>query len=82
MTVRWTSTRGAPRPSPRIAAEVLPHRPLPVSWLAWLVGVALCWQQRAAQCRDLAALDERQLADLGLSRADALAEYRKPFWRA
>jgi uncharacterized protein YjiS (DUF1127 family) len=82
MTARWTPAQGAPRPSPRTAAEAPPHRPSPVSWLTRLVGVALGWQQRAAQRRDLAGLDGRQLTDLGLSRTDALAEYRKPFWRA
>jgi uncharacterized protein YjiS (DUF1127 family) len=33
------------------------------------------------QRRALAALDERRLADIGVSPADAAREARKPFWR-
>ncbi len=37
--------------------------------------------ERSSQRRALAALDHRLLADIGLTRAQALAEARKPFWR-
>ena len=40
------------------------------------------WQERARGRRDLAALSDRSLRDIGLSRSDALREIRKPFWRA
>jgi uncharacterized protein YjiS (DUF1127 family) len=40
------------------------------------------WQQRARQRRQLAELDDRQLDDIGISRAEALCEAAKPFWRA
>ena len=36
---------------------------------------------RHAQRRALGALDDRLLADIGVSHKDALAEARKPFWR-
>lgn len=36
------------------------------------------WQER----RELAALDQRALDDIGLSRGDVLTEVSKPFWRA
>lgn len=39
------------------------------------------WQERAQQRRRLMALDDRVLRDIGVSRADAEREYRKPFWR-
>jgi len=39
------------------------------------------WQERARQRRHLARLDDRLLKDVGLGRAEAEAEYRKPFWR-
>lgn len=37
---------------------------------------------RSHQRRGLAALDDRQLRDIGCSRAQARAEAAKPFWRA
>jgi uncharacterized protein YjiS (DUF1127 family) len=39
------------------------------------------WQERARQRYHLARLDDRLLKDVGLGRAEAEAEYRKPFWR-
>lgn len=38
------------------------------------------WQERSMQRRHLVKLDERLLADMGMTRADAAGEYRKPFW--
>jgi len=38
------------------------------------------WQDRAAQRRHLMDLDQRALQDIGVSRREALAEARKPFW--
>lgn len=39
------------------------------------------WQQRARTRRQLAALDDRQLSDIGISSSERLQELRKPFWR-
>ena len=39
------------------------------------------WIQRARERAELAQCDERDLADMGVSHATALAEIRKPFWR-
>ncbi len=39
------------------------------------------WQARARSRRELMALDDRSLQDIGLSRGDAYMEYGKPFWR-
>lgn len=36
---------------------------------------------RLAQRRRLLALDDRMLSDIGRSRADAEAEWSKPWWR-
>lgn len=47
---------------------------------------AACWDwlrraaERSSQRRALALLNDRLLRDVGLSRADADAEARKPFW--
>jgi uncharacterized protein YjiS (DUF1127 family) len=39
------------------------------------------WRERARQRRQLAAMDDRLLQDIGLSRAQVEAEFQKPFWR-
>ena len=47
-----------------------PFRDLRWSWkapLAWLAGIALAWERRC-QYRELLELDDRLLADVGLSR--------------
>ena len=38
------------------------------------------WQQRASDRATLAALDDRMLDDIGLTRADVRREAHKPFW--
>lgn len=40
------------------------------------------WRARWRQRRALAELDAHLLRDIGRSRAEALRESRKPFWRA
>jgi uncharacterized protein YjiS (DUF1127 family) len=44
-------------------------------------GVAVLWLHRSRSRRALLALDDHGLRDIGFSRADALREGRKPFWR-
>lgn len=39
------------------------------------------WRERARQRKALLALDDRLLKDIGISRADAVREGGKPFWR-
>jgi uncharacterized protein YjiS (DUF1127 family) len=46
----------------------------------FLRGVAESFR-RARQRRDLAALSEHSLRDIGLSRADVEIEISKPIWR-
>ena len=40
------------------------------------------WHHRHRSRRHLAALDDRELDDIGLSRAERWAECAKRFWRA
>ena len=40
----------------------------------------LQWHELARQRRALLALDEHMLKDIGISRADAEREARRPFW--
>ena len=48
---------------------------------AMLWAVLKSWRQRACQRHQLAELDDRQLADIGVSRTQALRESAKPFWQ-
>ena len=53
-------------------------RPRP---LARVRGALSAWLRRARDRRALAALDERTLKDIGLSRYDVSAEMaRRPWW--
>jgi uncharacterized protein YjiS (DUF1127 family) len=45
------------------------------------VDLLLTWHARARQRRQLCTLNDRMLRDIGLTRADVLAESSKPFWR-
>ena len=44
-------------------------------------ALLLVWGERIRQRQGLADMDERLLSDIGLTSAEAAAEYRKPFWR-
>ena len=46
-----------------------------------LVTLMITWQQRVQQRHHLVDLDDRVLQDMGMTRADARREARKPFWR-
>ena len=48
---------------------------------AQLLTLLNTWYQRSRQRQQLAQLSVRQLDDIGLDRATALAEAAKPFWR-
>jgi uncharacterized protein YjiS (DUF1127 family) len=48
--------------------------------LVGALGLVREWRRRARSRTELAALDDRTLRDIGLSRADVWAELDKPFW--
>jgi uncharacterized protein YjiS (DUF1127 family) len=57
--------------------------PPSAGWPFWAGRVLMLvrdWTARARQRRDLAALDDHALRDIGLSRADVRRELAKPFW--
>lgn len=58
-------------------------RPLatPTSRLLRIVARVSLWRRNLRTRRQLAELDERLLADAGISAAERVAELRKPFWR-
>jgi uncharacterized protein YjiS (DUF1127 family) len=45
------------------------------------VALAVTWIERWQQRRTLEEMDDHHLADIGLTRRDALREARRPFWR-
>jgi uncharacterized protein YjiS (DUF1127 family) len=49
--------------------------------LARWTNAIVIWLNRRQGRRDLCALDDRLLADIGISREDALWKAGKPFWR-
>ncbi len=56
-----------------------PHRAPAMTRLAAILKV---WRRRVRERGQLARLDERELHDIGLSRAAIHDEINKPFWRA
>lgn len=66
---------------PRIAAaQTASHPATPTLRRLWAALVQA--PARARQRRALARLDDRLLADVGLTRAQALAEAERPAWDA
>lgn len=57
------------------------YRHSPQSPLAQATGLLRFWYARAGQRRQLAELTDAQLRDIGVSRAQALREAGKPFWK-
>ncbi len=45
------------------------------------LATLLVWHERSLQRRALRALEPHELADIGITRAEALREADKPFWR-
>ena len=73
-----------------IAASLLddrsaPRPPLRIDyWRIWRVAVIatlVAWMERGRSRRVLATLDDHQLHDIGVTRAEAQLESAKPFWK-
>ena len=77
-----TSSRPGTWPIAAPGYDPRPHRRQPANPLLRMLSLLAAWQDRANQRDVLGSLDDRMLKDIGLSRADALQEARKPFWRA
>lgn len=63
---------------PRYARHGGPGLRLAVAACARLIAM---WMDRARQRRALAAMDDRLLSDIGITRNEAEREIEKPFWR-
>lgn len=72
------TTAHAPFPA---TSDMMARRasPRPMTMRSILAKV-LEWQARATERRRLAGLEDRLLTDMGLDRAGAWQESRKPFW--
>jgi uncharacterized protein YjiS (DUF1127 family) len=69
---------------PRISAAALAQRPRAHAWrhaFERIGELLLAWQERARQRHRLALLSDHMLRDIGLSRADIMAETTKRFWQ-
>ena len=51
-------------------------------WIRRAVDMVLTWHGRARERRQLLELSDHMLRDIGISRADAIGEAERPFWRA
>jgi uncharacterized protein YjiS (DUF1127 family) len=58
-----------------------PHRARRLRPWPALVAAVVVWRQRQRTRQHLATLDDRALADVGLSRAQQRGECAKPFWQ-
>lgn len=67
----------------RVLPRVLPNirRPSLRQRLQRLMALLAGWQRNVRTRRQLAALDDRQLADVGISHSERQDELDKPFWR-
>jgi uncharacterized protein YjiS (DUF1127 family) len=50
-------------------------------WPQRVLDLIFLWQERICGRRQLATLDSRMLADIGVDTATAWNEADKPFWR-
>ena len=66
----------------RSLAAGVGHQPTRgTGWLQRLLDLIFLWQERVRERRQLASLDGRMLADIGVDTATAQNEADKPFWR-
>jgi uncharacterized protein YjiS (DUF1127 family) len=59
---------------------IAPPAPRAARWWPIIVSTLALWRHRSRSRRQLAALGDRELADIGLSRADRRIECQKRFW--
>lgn len=52
-----------------------------ISFFKKKMDILWAWQQRTRERRLFLQMSDETLKDIGLSRADIVAEARKPFWR-
>ncbi|MEM8952192.1 MAG: DUF1127 domain-containing protein [Pseudomonadota bacterium] len=63
-----------------IATPTTPPQLRLPAWAGRVMHVLFSWVERSRQRRQLAALNDAALKDIGLSRLDVQIEIEKPFW--
>jgi uncharacterized protein YjiS (DUF1127 family) len=66
---------------PQIYSTWRPAPPVASHPLAAVRRLLARWIERTRQRQALATLDDRILRDIGITRAEAMGECEKPFWR-
>jgi uncharacterized protein YjiS (DUF1127 family) len=61
---------------------VHPVRPRSSRFVPAVRATLALWRNRSRWRRQLALLNDRDLADIGITRAEQFMECDKPFWRA
>lgn len=54
----------------------------PLQWVSLAFDTLLEWRRRRRSRRQLSMMSEHMCKDIGISRAGAWCEARKPFWKA
>ncbi len=65
--------------------EALPRLPAarwPLHWVGRVLDHVLEWRRRYRSRHQLKMMSDHMCKDIGISRADAWREGRKPFWKA
>lgn len=60
------------------------HEPSSLKICEWALNAYATyrvWRRRTEERRHLAEMTDREFHDIGITRADAMAEINKPFWR-
>ena len=52
-----------------------------MNMLVAIINFLRAWRRYNASLRELTQLGDRELADIGITRADAASLNNKPFWR-
>jgi uncharacterized protein YjiS (DUF1127 family) len=71
------ATRSGPGGAPRVLRQLWPVMRV----VQRAAGCVLTWRRRARERRHLEMLSDHMLRDIGLTRADVLAEATKRFWQ-
>jgi len=79
-SVHWAQAGKPSQCRPLRAAASRSLGSAPPTWFMRLLASVKSWRRRSGERRELDALDERMLKDIGLTRDWAMVERSKYFW--